>query len=59
MFGILRTMEDTLTLIKEGAKVKKTTHSSKRWIKVKNAIDKASGNGRCWWIEQYLRKTLK
>ena len=59
MFSILTTMEDTLTLKKEGAKVKKIKHSSKRWIKIKNAIDKASGNGRCWWIEQYLRKTLK
>tara|TARA_R100000458_G_scaffold58797_1_gene67636 strand:- start:2742 stop:2894 length:153 start_codon:yes stop_codon:yes gene_type:complete len=41
-----------------GGKVKKRTHSSKRWLKTKKAIDKASDGGRCWWIEQYLRKTL-
>ena len=41
-----------------GGKVKKSTHSSKRWQKIKKAIDKASNGGKCWWIEQYLRKTL-
>ena len=41
-----------------GGKGKKPTHSSKRWLKIKKAIDTASDGGRCWWIEQYLRKTL-
>ena len=59
MFIILTAMEDTLTLKREGAKVQRSTPSSKRWVMIKDAIDKASGNGRCWWIEQYLRKTLK
>ena len=27
-------------------------------IKKKRAIAEASGNGRCWWIAQYLRDTL-
>lgn len=51
-------MKDKPLHLVEGAKAKKSTHSSKRWIRIKKAIDKASDNGRCWWIEQYLRKTL-
>ena len=43
---------------KEGAKARKSRHSSKKWIRIKKAIDKASDNGRCWWIEQYLRDRL-
>lgn len=27
-------------------------------LKKKNAIAKASDNGRCWWIAQYLRHNL-
>ena len=54
----LTTMKKTPLNQTEGAKAKKSRHSSKRWIKIKEAIDKASDNGRCWWIEQYLRKTL-
>ena len=42
----------------EGAKATKSTHSSKKWKKIKEAVNKASDNGRCWWIEKYLRGTL-
>ena len=27
-------------------------------IRIKNAIAKASDDGRCWWIAQYLRQVL-
>tara|TARA_R100000808_G_C2008443_1_gene62129 strand:- start:262 stop:420 length:159 start_codon:yes stop_codon:yes gene_type:complete len=51
-------IEEPLTLKKEGARVKSDGHSSKLWKKRLEAIKKASGNGRCWWIEDYLRRTL-
>tara|TARA_Y100000004_G_scaffold66817_1_gene74904 strand:+ start:284 stop:445 length:162 start_codon:yes stop_codon:yes gene_type:complete len=43
----------------EEAMVKKETRSYKRYKKYEKAINKASGNGRCWWIEQYLKNTIK
>ena len=52
-------MNDTLTLKREGARVKKPSRSYYRCKKVQKAIAKASDNGRCWWIEQYLKKTIK
>ena len=48
-------IDEPLTLEREGAKVKSEGHSSKMWRKRIAAIKKASGDGRCWWIEQYLR----
>ena len=51
-------IDEPLTLEREGAKVKSEGHSSKMWRKRIAAIKKASGDGRCWWIEQYLRHRL-
>jgi len=51
-------INEPLTLEREGARVKNDGHSSRMWKKRLKAIRKASGNGRCWWIEQYLRHTL-
>jgi hypothetical protein len=51
-------MEETLTLQKEGVKVETETRSYRKWKKRQAAIAKASDNGRCWWIEQYLKAKL-
>ncbi len=37
---------------------KERARSTLRQREVKKAIFKASGNGRCWWIEQYLRNAF-
>jgi hypothetical protein len=52
-------MNETLTLEREGAKVKKRTRSYIRYKKVEKAIADATDNGRCWWLEIYLRNTIK
>ncbi len=33
--------------------------STLRGEDIRKAILKASDNGRCWWIEQYLRNSFK
>ena len=58
LYYIIVMIEEPLTLKREGAKVKAEGHSSKMWKKRLAAIKKASGDGRCWWIAQYLRHTL-
>ena len=58
IFIILNSMKNPLTLSKEGAKVKRLKHSTLKWKKRQEAIRKASDNGRCWWIEQYLKNVL-
>ena len=35
------------------------TRSYKRYRKYDKAIKEASDNGRCWWIEKFLRHTIK
>ena len=35
--------------------VKNKARSTLRQKEIKKAILEASDNGRCWWIEQYLR----
>tara|TARA_R110002020_G_scaffold175874_2_gene367830 strand:- start:425 stop:574 length:150 start_codon:yes stop_codon:yes gene_type:complete len=44
---------ETLDLVKESK-----ARSTKRDRSIKKAILEASGNGRCWWIEQYLRNAF-
>ena len=38
--------------------VKNKARSTLRQRGVKKAILEASDNGRCWWIEQYLRNAF-
>ena len=52
-------MNKTLATKREGAKVKKHTRSYIRYKKYEEAIHIASGEGRCWWIAEYLKHTLK
>jgi hypothetical protein len=52
-------MNEPLILEKEGAEVENRNRSYLRYKKIKDVVDKASDNGRCWWIAQYLRNTLK
>ena len=56
---IKSTMNIPIAKTGEEAMVKKETRSYKRYKKYEKAIRKASGNGRCWWIEQYLKNTIK
>lgn len=56
---IKTTMEETLATKREGAEVKNRTRSYIRYKKYAEAIHKASGEGRCWWIAEYLKHTLK
>ena len=51
-------MEKPLTLEREGARVETGTRSYRKWKKRQQAIKEASGNGRCWWIEQYLKAKI-
>tara|TARA_R100000808_G_scaffold22893_1_gene50178 strand:+ start:584 stop:739 length:156 start_codon:yes stop_codon:yes gene_type:complete len=51
-------MDKPLTLEKEGARVETGTRSYRKWKKRQEAIKEASGNGRCWWIEQYLKAKI-
>ena len=44
---------ETQDLVKENK-----ARSTLRGKSVKKAILKASDNGRCWWIEQYLRNAF-
>jgi len=44
---------ETLDLVK-----KNKARSTLRGKEVRKAILKASDNGRCWWIEQYLRNAF-
>jgi|TARA_R100001509_G_scaffold164358_1_gene141628 hypothetical protein len=37
---------------------KNKARSTLRGKDIKKAILKASDNGRCWWIEQYLRNSF-
>ena len=52
-------MEETLVTFREGAKGKNRSRSYKRYKKVEEAINKATNNGKCWWLEQYLKNTIK
>tara|TARA_R100000781_G_scaffold90102_2_gene55611 strand:+ start:2346 stop:2507 length:162 start_codon:yes stop_codon:yes gene_type:complete len=52
-------MNDTLVTTRGEAKEKEATRSYMRCKKVQKAIAKASNNGRCWWIEQYLKNSIK
>tara|TARA_R110002020_G_scaffold473320_1_gene702422 strand:- start:379 stop:522 length:144 start_codon:yes stop_codon:yes gene_type:complete len=47
-------MEETLTLETQDTE----TRSARKWNKKQRLIEEASGNGRCWWIKQYLRAVL-
>lgn len=33
--------------------------SYKRYKRVEEAINKATNNGKCWWLAKYLKNTLK
>ena len=54
----ITSMEEPLTLEMEGAEVETETRSYRKWKKRQAAIKKASDNGRCWWIEQYLKAKI-
>ena len=51
-------MKKPLAYDREGAEVEYGTRSYRKWKKRQAAIAKACGNGRCWWIEQYLKAKL-
>tara|TARA_R100001015_G_C4575225_1_gene132629 strand:+ start:232 stop:387 length:156 start_codon:yes stop_codon:yes gene_type:complete len=51
-------MKKPLAYHREGAKVENGTRSYRKWKKRQAAIAEACGNGRCWWIEQYLKSKL-
>ena len=54
----ITSMNESLTLEREGAEINPKTRSSRKWNKRQEAIAEASGYGRCWWIEQYLKNKI-
>ena len=44
---------------REGAKDKNKRLSYLRYKKVEAAINKATNNGKCWWLAKYLKHTIK
>lgn len=44
---------------KRGEALDSTKRSYIRYKKVEKAINKATDNGRCWWLAKYLKNTLK
>ena len=57
-YNYIKGMEEPLTLNREEVEVKTEKRSKIKWRKIQDAIAEASDNGRCWWIEQYLRNIL-
>ena len=53
------TMIDTIPSKKVKSLERNRTRSYKRYRKYDKAIKEASDNGRCWWIEKFLRHTIK
>ena len=52
-------MEETLVTKREGAKGRKRNRSYRRYKKAEEAINKATNNGKCWWLAKYLKHTIK
>ena len=52
-------MEETLVTKREGAKGRNRSRSYRRYKKAEEAINKATNNGKCWWLAKYLKHTIK
>tara|TARA_R100001594_G_scaffold110311_1_gene145049 strand:+ start:391 stop:552 length:162 start_codon:yes stop_codon:yes gene_type:complete len=52
-------MEETLVTKREGARDRNKKRSYRRYKKVEDAINKATNNGKCWWLAKYLKHTIK